>query len=423
MCTALVVGGMIGSGVFLLPSALAPYGWNALLGWGVTIPGAVCLAFVFARLARAFPQAGGPYAYTREAFGHGPAFIVAWSYWIAVIVANGVIAIACVSYLGRFFPALAATAGLPAGIAVALIWVLTAVNCRSVALAGSVQIATTAIKLVPLVAVAVIGAVAVARHGTAIVLPFHTTTLSISAVTASATLTLWALVGFEAATLPAAKVIDPGRTIPRATLVGVSVTGLVYIVCCSAITLLLPPDVASSSHAPFADFAARFVGEQAGRAIAIFAAIAAFGALNGWILVQGELPLALAGDGVFPRWFGLTTARGVPVRAHLLGSALVTLLVISNYTRSLSDLFVFMALLSTAATLVTYLACSLATLKLRRDPRLAASPELTVLASIGVLFSLWTLYGAGREAVVWGAALLASGIPVYALMRRSRRPT
>ena len=422
MCTALVVGGMIGAGVFLLPTALAPYGWNALLGWGVTIPGALCLAYIFARLARAFPEAGGPYAYTREAFGHGPAFLVAWSYWISVMVANAVIAVACVSYLSIFWPVIAATPGLPALLAVGLIWLLTAVNCRSVVLAGGVQLVTTALKLLPLFAVALIGAVVVARPGPSVVLPFDPSAISLGGITASATLTLYALVGFEAATLPAGKVIDPGRTIPRATMVGVVVTGIAYVVCVSAITLLLPPEIAKTSAAPFADFAGRFVGPGAALVIALFAAIAAFGALNGWILVQGELPLALARDGVFPAWFGQVGAAGTPVRAQLLSSTLVTLLVVSNYTRSAAELFVFMVLLSTAASLVTYLACALATLKLRADPRLAAGPRLLALAGIGAVFALWTLYGAGREAVLWGAALMASGAPVYALMRRSRRP-
>ena len=422
MCTALVVGGMIGSGVFLLPAALAPYGWNALFGWGVSIGGAGVLALVFARLARALPDAGGPYAYTREAFGPAAAFAVAWSYWLSVVITNGVVAVACVSYLGALWPALAGARIAP-WLAVALIWLLTAVNCRSVTLAGNLQIATTVLKLLPLLAVGAVGAAVVARHGTADVLPFSAAPISAGAIATTATLTLWALVGFEAATLPAAKVADPARTIPRATLIGVGITGVVYIVCCSAITLLLPPAIAAHSGAPFADFIARFVGPDAAFAVAAFAAIAAFGALNGWILIQGELPLALANDGVFPRWFAAVAANGVPVRAHLLASGLVTLLVVGNYTRSMAQLFVFMALLATTANLVTYFACSAAALRLRRDARLAATPALLLLATIGAVFAVAMLYGAGREAVGWGAVLLLSGVPVYAVMPRSARPT
>ena len=128
ICLALVIGNMIGSGVFLLPAALAPYGWNAILGWGVTIAGALCLAFVFASLARRFPRAGGPYAYTREAFGAAPGFAVAWSYWISVWTANAAISLAAVCYLSHFLPGLAAAPGL---VAIGFVWTFTLINCLS----------------------------------------------------------------------------------------------------------------------------------------------------------------------------------------------------------------------------------------------------------------------------------------------------
>src|SRR5919107_237181 len=144
ICLALVIGNMIGSGVFLLPAALAPFGWNAIFGWMVTIAGALCLAFVFASFARRFPKAGGPYAYTREAFGTAPGFAVAWSYWISVWTANAAISLAAVSYLSLFWPALGTSAGLPAILAIGLVWTLTLVNCLSVRAAGGVQLVTVA---------------------------------------------------------------------------------------------------------------------------------------------------------------------------------------------------------------------------------------------------------------------------------------
>ncbi len=103
MACALVVGNMIGSGVFLLPASLSPFGWNAVIGWVITISGALCLAAVFAKLAGAMPAAGGPYAYSRAAFGPAPAFLVAWSYWVALLVGNGAIATAAMSYLSLIF--------------------------------------------------------------------------------------------------------------------------------------------------------------------------------------------------------------------------------------------------------------------------------------------------------------------------------
>jgi basic amino acid/polyamine antiporter, APA family len=416
ICLALVMGNMIGSGVFLLPAALAPYGWNAIFGWIVTIGGALCLAFVFARLARTFPKAGGPYAFTREAFGAVPGFAVAWSYWISVWTANAAISLAAVSYLSHFAPALAGAPGL---LAIGFVWTFTLVNCLSLRGAGGVQLLTTILKLLPLIAAIVLTFIVTASDGGASLAPFHAEQISWGAVTATAALTLWAMVGFESATIPAGHVCDPGRTIPRATMIGTLAVGLVYLLACSGVALLLPAEQAAQSNAPFADFIGRFWGAGPASLVALFAAVSALGALNGWVLIQGEMPVALARDGVFPAWLGKTSRAGTPVRAHLASSALVTLLILANGTRSMGDLFVFMALLSTVASLVAYLACSLAALRLQGVRRMERSAPLLAAAMLGALYSVWAIYGAGPEPAAWGAALLASGIPVYLIMRWS----
>lgn len=419
ICLALVMGNMIGSGVFLLPASLAPYGWNAIFGWLVTIGGALCLAFVFARLARTFPKAGGPYAYTREAFGAPAGFAVAWSYWISVWTANAAIALAAISYLSHFAPALALAPG-PA--AIGLVWLFTLVNCLSLRGAGGVQVVTTGLKLLPLIAAIVLTLIVVSggdasQAGTAATPPLRAEDISLGAITAAAALTMWAMVGFESATIPAGHVRDPERTIPRATMIGTLAVGLVYLLACSGVALLLPADQAAASNAPFADFIGRFWGPGPASLIALFAAVSALGALNGWVMIQGEMPLALARDGTFPAWFGKTSAAGTPVRAHIVSSLLVSLLLLANSTRSMGNLFTFMALLSTAASLVAYLACALAALWLQERGRLLASAALYGAAIIGAIYSIWALYGAGTEPAIWGAALLASGLPLYLLMR------
>jgi APA family basic amino acid/polyamine antiporter len=418
ICLALVMGNMIGSGVFLLPQQLAPYGWNAVLGWAITIAGALCLAFVFASLARAIPRAGGPYAYTAAAFGTVPGFAVAWSYWISVWTANATIAVAAVSYLSHVFPALAVAPGL---FAIGLVWTFTLVNCLSVKGAGEVQVVTTALKLLPLLA-AIWLTLLVAAGGAA---PPTTgdgpsTDIGWSAVTASAALALWAMVGFESATIPAGHVREPERTIPRATMWGTFATGLVYLIACSGVALLLPPDVAANSSAPFADFIGSYWGAGAALFVALFAAISCLGALNGWVLIQGEMPLALARDGMFPAWLAKTSASGAPVRAHLVSSLLVTALLLANQSRSMGGLFAFMALLSTCASLVAYVSCSLGALRLQRQGRMPRTTLLTAAAAAGLVYSIWALYGAGAEPVLWGAALLVSGIPVFLLTARNR---
>jgi APA family basic amino acid/polyamine antiporter len=418
ICLALVVGNMIGSGVFLMPRELAPYGWNAIFGWLVTIGGALCLAYVFAMLARNFPRAGGPYAFCREAFGPALGFAVAWSYWISVWTAVATIALAAVSYLSHFLPALAAAPVLPA---IGFVWTFTLINCLSLRGAGGVQLVTTILKILPLAAAIVLTLIVSAGAGgtPAPVAPFRAEDISFASITATAALTLWAMVGFESATVPAGHVERPERTIPRATIIGTLLAGFLYLIACSGVALLLPSDQAAQSNAPFADFIGRYWGWGPASLVALFATVSALGAVNGWVLIQGEMPPALARDGVFPAWLGKTTPSGVPVRAHLVSSGLVTLLILSNQSRAMGDLFVFMALVSTLASLVAYLACSLAALRLMGAGRMQASRLLATAAAIGALYSVWAIYGAGMEPALWGAGLLASGFPIYLLMRRN----
>jgi APA family basic amino acid/polyamine antiporter len=251
--------------------------------------------------------------------------------------------------------------------------------------------------------------------------------LSLSGTTAAATLTLWALLGLESATIPASKVRDPGRTIPTATLLGTVLTALICIIACTTVLLLVPPATLARSNAPFVDLASAFWGASAGKFLAVFAAISGFGALNGWILLQGELPNVMAKNGVFPRIFARDSPRHTPTFALLFSSSLVTLLILMNYQKSMVSVFTFMILLSTTACLVLYLLCSLALLRLQwtghiKSPRMHTVP-LAIIGVIATAFSLWAIVGAGREAVLWGAVLLLLGAPVYFLVRDKRTVT
>src|ERR1700678_3216876 len=286
MCVALVVGNSIGSGVFLVPASLAPFGLNSLLAWGFTGCGAILLAVVFARLSRAYPAAGGPYAYVNLAFGPFTAFIVAWGYWISIWVVNAAIATGAVSYLSPLLPWIADVPGASAAVTLFFLWLLTFVNWYGIRASGWVQSITTVLKVLPLLAVAALGLFSL-RSGNFTVAAGNP--LSLSSTTAAATLTLWALLGLESATIPADKVRDPSRTIPSVTLLGTIITALICIVACTTVLLLLPPQTLAQSNAPFVDLARHYWGSTAGKLISIFAAISGFGCLNGWVLLQAEL--------------------------------------------------------------------------------------------------------------------------------------
>jgi basic amino acid/polyamine antiporter, APA family len=414
---ALVMGSMIGSGVFLLPASLAPLGWNSVFGWLITVAGAMCVAGVFAKLARNFPEAGGPYAYTRHAFGKGPAFAVAWAYWISLWVGNAAIATGAVSYLSRLFPVLGNT-GVSAAATIAIIWGFTFINLRGVAAAGKVQLVSTIIKLIPLIAVAALAGYVLANQGMSVIKPLDTSSLSLASISAATTLTLWAMLGLETATVPADQVDDPERTIPQATLFGTAGAGLIYIIVCSAVVLMLPAALTATSPAPFADFVSRYGGADAGVAIAAFGAISALGALNGWIMIQAELPAAIARDGLFPAWMGTRGKYGAPIYAHIVSSSLLTVVLMLNFSRSMASLFEFLILLTTSVVLFMYLGCAAAAARLMMTSQIKASPGFIAVVALAAVYSLWTIYGAGTEALLWGILLLAAGVPIYIAMRR-----
>ena len=412
MVLALVVGNMIGSGIYLLPATLAPLGWNQMAGWVVTIVGALCLAVVFAALARNLPRAGGPYAYAEAAFGPLAGFVAAWSYWVMTWVGNGAIAVAVVSNLSLVAPVIGKVAGLPALLAVACVWLLTMVNISGVKAAGRVQEVTTALKIIPLVVLiglAVVLLLAGAPHAPDPAVPF-----TANKVAAAAGLTFWGFLGLESGTVPADKVDDAERNVPRATMIGVALTGAIYFGISLAFALFMPAAEAARSPAPVADFLGRHFGTHAAQVVALLAAISAFGALNGWVLVQGEMPWAMARGGVFPRWFAAEGAAGTPVRGHILSSALLTAVVLANYQRGMADLFGFIASVSLAAGLLAYLVSALAALKL-----LPARHGLVVPALVAVLFTLWAESGLGWQAIGYGAGLIVLGLPLYLAVRRA----
>lgn len=415
MATSLVIGNMIGSGVFLLPASLALYGGISVVGWLVTATGALLLALVFARLSRVMPRAGGPYAYTRRGFGDFAGFLVAWGYWISIWTSNAAIAVAFVSYSTVFLPVLAENGVAAAALAIAAIWLLSWVNSVGVRSAGWVQLITTILKLVPLLTVATLGLLFFnADHFR----PFNQSGGSnVSAITATVALTLWAFLGLESATIPADDVRDPGRTIPRATVLGTAVTTLVYILGTVAVMGIVPPAALAASNAPFADAARAIWGHWAGYAVGAGAAISCFGALNGWILLQGQIPLAAARDGLFPRPFGRMSRNGTPAAGIVMSSVLVTLLIGLNYTKGLVEQFNFIILLAALNTLVAYTLSTMSQLMIfvREREKFVGERLLgsSIIAVLAFIYSLWAIAGAGRDIVYLGFLLLFAGIPVY----------
>ncbi len=414
-CSALVVGNMIGSGVFLLPSTLAAFGSLAILGWLFTSAGAIVLALVFGSLARQSTRTGGPYAWTKDGYGEFPGFLVAWGYWIAIWSGNAAIAVAFSGYIAYFFPAVADNNLLGLFIALSAIWTVTYINIRGVHSAGVLQMLTTVLKILPLFFIILLATV---EFNPAHFTPFNPTNESTGAgIVACAALTLWAFLGLESATVPADNVENPSRTIPMATICGVVFASIVYILVTVAIFGLMPRDELMQSTAPLADAANIVVGEWGGLFIAIGACIATFGTLNGFTLLSGQVPLGAARDHVFPNWFSKVTPQDTPARSLVISNILASLLVIMNFSKGLVEQFTFIILLATLTTLVPYIFCALAEIMiwLRQGCDSDKKPKrVTIfLSAVAFCYSLWAIYGAGSEVVFYGFLFLLAGVPFH----------
>lgn len=416
-CTALVVGNMVGSGVFLLPSSLAAFGGLSLFGWLVSSTGAVILAFTFARLARLNPSAGGPYAYTRDGFGSFAGYLCAWTYWKAAWIGNAAIAVTLVGYLRVFIPALADPL-LMVATAIGAIWLCTLINLRGITAFAVVQNCLTALKLIPLLLVGILGWFHFNPEYLTIPAASELPNMGYAqAIATTAALTLWSFIGLESATVPADDVRDPKKTIPRATLVGTLAAAAVYILSITAVQGLMPPEVLAKSTSPFADAARILLGTWGYYLVAGGAVIACLGALNGWVLLQGQIPVAPARDGLFPESLGKLNKNGAPANGLLSSGLLVTALVMVDGHGELVEVFNVIILLGTMTGVVPYAFCTAALLQLLAvkpesfSPR--SRPQVLAIGCLGFLYSLWALYGTGQQAIFWGFLVFMAGIPMY----------
>ncbi|OHD08161.1 MAG: hypothetical protein A3E77_05430 [Sphingopyxis sp. RIFCSPHIGHO2_12_FULL_65_19] len=418
MCIALGMGNMIGSGVFLLPRDLAPLGWNAVIGWGVSIAGTLCLAVAFARLAKRLPEGCAAFTYAAAAFGPGTGFIVAWSYWISCWTVVATLAVAAISNLSILVPWLGETGAASAWIAIGCIWFFTLVNLFGVRRAGGAQLLTLGLKLIPVIGAVLVGAWALGTGAAPPPTMAATDPVSLSGVSAAATLTLFALLGFESACVVSDRVKDPERTIPRATIIAAAATGLLYLLSCTMVTLMVPVDVLRDSNAAYATFFSRLVSPGAGQVVALFAAIAALGALNGFVLLQGDIPRDLAHRRLLPAAFARDNKFASPWITQIVSSGLASLIVYANYSRGLADLFAFMVKVTTSTAIILYIVGSLAALWLERQGAIKVSAGFVAATVAGFVYSCWAFYGAGVEASLWSLAMTAAGLPIYLAMRR-----
>lgn len=413
-CWSLTVGVMIGSGIFMLPTVLAPYGLMSLGGWVITSGGSIILALVLGRLAGRTERSGGPYAYARDGFGDLTGFLVGWGYWAAVFVATPAVAIAFVGYLAVFVPALDENPVLQAASALALIWSTTLISMRGVAAAGLLQLVTTLLKLIPLILIIGAGLFLGSSDNLPGFNPSGGTPLAV--LSATALLTMWAFAGMETGVIPAGDVREPEKTIPRAVVTGTVFTAFIYVASTTAVMALVPADVLVNSTSPFAD-AARILGGWGAPLVALGALVSTAGSLNGNIFTSGQVPMSVARDGLAPKWLARRNAGHAPYLALILSSTIGSMLLIANYSRGLVGAFTFLLMMSTVCTLAPLLVSALAELK----HSWKSTRAWALVALIGAIYASFAIVGSGLEVLFWGAVLLVLGVPVFYFGRQTSK--
>ncbi|MBT7953416.1 MAG: amino acid permease [Gammaproteobacteria bacterium] len=411
---ALVVGTMIGNGIFLLPSVLAPYGSLSLLGWIFAGGGTLFIALMLGSLAQRIPKLGGPYAYTRTAFGDLPGFLVAWGYWISIWSGVAAGAVAFTGYFSVFLPQVSTQPIISACSALTIIWLLTGINVAGVKSAGMFQLLTTLLKLLPLFLIAgcglLLGDITNVPATNPKDEPFP---LLIAGLVM---LTMWAFVGVEGVTIPADDVIEPEKTIPRALIAGTLTVTIVYMMATYGVMALISTEDLTGSTSPFADAASLIFGPWGAGLVAAGAIISIAGSLNGQILVGGMISRAIAVDKLFPARFAKLNTSGAPAFALIVSGLLSSALIIMNYSKGLMATFELLILLSTLTTLLPYTASALAEIVLQRRDLLSErnkNLKSFFIAIIALAFSLFAIVGSGLEVVAYGLLLLLSGLPIY----------
>lgn len=421
--TSLVAGNMIGSGVFILPADLARVGSVSLLSWVFTALGAFLLALAFSRMSHLVTKTGGPYVYVEKGLGKFMGFQIAYFYWIYTGVGNVAISVALLGYLRVFFPQLVNTA-LGMSVATAIIALLVLVNLAGINRAGMLQLLTTIFKLVPLVLIAVFGWSYF--HLDYIINNFNVTGNSdISAFSHAATLTLWAFMGVESATVPSGSVDNPTRNIPLATLFGTIIAAALYISCSTVIMGVVPIGELANSTSPFAAAAKVIFGRWGELIIAGGAVISCFGCLNGWILIQSQMAMAIANDGYFPKILAKLNKRDVPGWGLIVTFVLLCSMLWLTMDANLVSQFQLAILIASTACLFDYFNVGICELILLIRYDGLKSRASKIHAIIGLLasgYSFWAFCGAGKDLIFYVMLLFMSCTVFYGLNMVMNRP-
>ncbi|MDR3155876.1 MAG: amino acid permease [Holosporaceae bacterium] len=414
---SIVFGSQIGSGIFVLPASLAPYGFWGILGWCLAGLGAIMLAMVFAELCTRFPEIGGPHKYVQMVFGRMFSFYIGWAYWLVSWVSSTVLVILSVSYLspitGIFSPAMTFM------LEVGLLAVVCAINCKSVELSGRVEFVLTLMKFVPFV---VVPALIIGNFDASNIMlaPEYESTSILELITKVTVLCFWGFIGVECATTPAGNVKNPGKTIPNAIIVGTCGVALVYIVNSVTIMGVIPGTELAVSNAPFVDAIKVVVGKNMSILLSIIASIVCIGTLNAWTLTSAQISLGLAQDGLLPEIFARKNSSGSPYAGVIISSIGMLPIILLTKSDNFSAQINYIVDFSVKAFLVIYMACCIAFLgEVIRDRKIGKA----IVGIVAMAFCALMVVESTPQSLLVAATFFVSGIFMLPFIKRGHGET
>jgi len=408
---ALVTGSQIGTGVFMLPASLAPFGVFSIYGWVISSVGAIILALLFAILCARFPRTGGPHVYVQKAFGSSIAFFTGWTYWVISWVSTSAVIISAIGYLSPFFDNQTATFYL--FLEILLLFTIVILNLKGIAVAGKVEFLLTLLKFIPLLVVAITSLYWFDINNFSIAQSI-TEELTIPQTLGKVTLlTFWGFIGVESATTPAGSVINPTKTIPRAIVFGTICVSILYLVNSIGIMGMTPGTELMNSKAPYVDASQIIFGGQWHLLISLIASIICIGTLNAWVLTSGQIALGLAEDGLMPRIFARKNKNEAPFFGLIISVlGILPLLIITlddNLSRQITSIIDF----SVIAFLLIYLLCSISFLKLLLQEPKNSQYYHWIIGFLSVIFCSWIIYETPIRTLLIASMFTLSGVPVY----------
>jgi len=425
--TGLVIGSIVGTGVFTMPAVIAGAGTMGIIVLGVIAVGAMLLAVLFGQLTRRIPNSdGGLYAYSRHEFGDFAGYLVGWCYWIQSWAGNAAIVSSWVFYVDALFGWAHPSGMANWGIAMVGLWVPAIINLAGVRQMAWFQNITVVLKFLPLLFVGIVGwfFVESAHFG-----PFNASGGSLySAIGIAAGVALFSFIGVEAAAMTAKRVRDPRVNVMRASMLGTALSAVLYVLVTAVVMGLVAHHTLITTGSPFVNaFDSMFPHSSwAGKFIAAVAVVSGIGALNGWTLIVTETSRAIAQDDLFPRPFAWTDKKGTAWFGILVGTALPSLLMLWRYNTSAGlTVFTYLVDLTVVTVAIPYFMSAIAQLtylvsRRRKVQGWQLARDLCV-AGASVLFSMWVTFASGYQVVYQALVVILAGLILYAFLNARRQ--